>query len=233
MKILLLETATAVCSVAVATDGRVDGERHVDKPNAHSTYLSQTVQDLMNDCGVRFADLDGVCVSGGPGSYTGLRIGVSTAKGYCYALHKPLLSVPTLQSMAAHYYALHPEYNGMVCPMIDARRMECYAAIYRRDGQLLTEVRDVRADIIAADSFAEYLCQGDVVFIGDGAAKTQPILGAHQHALYDNSFQMSAAGMAMIAELKLQQSLTEDVAYYEPFYLKDFVAKKSVVRGLR
>ena len=130
MLILLIETATAVCSVALANDNKILAEVHSEEPNAHSSKLSPFIEQIFAQCGKKVSQLDAVCVSSGPGSYTGLRIGVSTAKGLCYALGKPLLAVPTLQGMAAQYYAMHPEYRGMVCPMIDARRMECYTAIY-------------------------------------------------------------------------------------------------------
>ena len=133
MTILLLETATAVCSVALARNGGVLAELHSDQPNAHSSRLPLFVEQLFEQCDITPKQLDAVCVSSGPGSYTGLRIGVSSAKGFCYALSIPLLSVPTLQGMAAQYYAQHPCYHGMVCPMIDARRMECYTAIFEME----------------------------------------------------------------------------------------------------
>ena len=190
MLILLIETATVVCSVALANDNKILAEVHSEEPNAHSSKLSPFIEQIFAQCGKKVSQLDAVCVSSGPGSYTGLRIGVSTAKGLCYALGKPLLAVPTLQGMAAQYYAMHPEYRGMVCPMIDARRMECYTAIY-----------------------------------GD-------ILGCHPNARYAGDFSISATGMLTVALEKLQKGQVEDVAYFEPYYLKDFVAKKSVVRGL-
>ena len=145
MLILLIETATVVCSVALANDNKILAEVHSEEPNAHSSKLSPFIEQIFAQCGKKVSQLDAVCVSSGPGSYTGLRIGVSTAKGLCYALGKPLLAVPTLQGMAAQYYAMHPEYRGMVCPMIDARRMECYTAIY---GPNAEELKAVSADII-------------------------------------------------------------------------------------
>lgn len=242
--ILLIETATQVCSVALSHEGRPLAEIHSDEPNAHSVRLASLVEQLMAQCHVAFADLDAVCVSCGPGSYTGLRIGVSAAKGYCYALQIPLLSVPTLQSMAAQCFAQLPSYRGLVCPMIDARRMECYVALYaRRDDGSVDELRPVQADIVQQGLYDSFLDKGEVLFIGDGAEKTRPILSSHPMARYQDGladaqgrpfrFQISAAGMASIAQQKLITGDTEDVAYFEPFYLKDFVAKKSVVRGLR
>ena len=231
MKILLIETATRVCSVALSVDGHVVALRECAEPDAHSTRLPLFVKELTD--GQR---PDAVCVSAGPGSYTGLRIGVSSAKGLCYGYGIPLLSVPTLLSMAAHYYMQHPEYKGLVCPMIDARRMECYTMLV--DSQL-NVLRDTHADVFeeSEDSplatFRSQLDRGEVVFIGDGAAKTRPLLGSHPNARYDESFTVSAAGMAQLAEQHFAAGQVEDVAYFEPFYLKDFVAKKSVVHGLR
>ena len=233
MTILLLETATAVCSAVLERNGEVLAECRSDAANAHSSQLSVFINTLSQQTGVSPKDFDAVCVSCGPGSYTGLRIGVSTAKGICYALEKPLLAVPTLESMAAQYFAEHPEYKGLVCPMIDARRMECYTAIFRLDNNLFPQaVKPVSADIVEQGIYDTYLESHEVTFIGDGAEKTRPLLGIHHNAHYDSDFQISARGMLRIAEVRLSGNQTEDVAYFEPFYLKDFVAKKSVVRGL-
>ena len=236
MNILLIETATQICSTVLTVDGNVVAHRESDIPNAHSTRLTVFIDEMLKESQLQPHDLDAVCVSSGPGSYTGLRIGVSTAKGLCYALQRPLLAVPTLLSMAALYYRQHPDYNGMVCPMIDARRMECYTMIVDSGLNIL---RDTHADILdaSADSqlstFNSQLDRGEVVFIGDGAAKTREILGIHPNARFDDTFHISAEGMTNLAFDKLKRGDTEDVAYFEPFYLKDFVAKKSVVHGLR
>ena len=235
--ILLIETATQICSVVLATDGEVVARRESDTPNAHSTCLSVFIDEVLKESHLTPRDLGAVCVSAGPGSYTGLRIGVSTAKGFCYALGIPLLSVPTLLSMAALYYRQHPDYQGLVCPMIDARRMECYTMMVKGErlkvkGEIEI-LRDTSADVIEAGCFDEWLDSGEVMFIGDGAEKTKEILGTHSNARYDSNFHLSAEGMLTLAEAKLQRNETEDVAYFEPFYLKDFVAKKSVVHGLR
>ena len=225
MNILLIETATRVCSVALAVDGQVTALRECSDPDAHSTRLPLFLKELTE--AVR---PDAVCVSAGPGSYTGLRIGVSSAKGLCYGYSIPLLSVPTLLSMAALYYAKHPDYRGLVCPMIDARRMECYTMMV--DSQL-NILRDTHADVVEQGIYDEWIDGNEVMFIGDGAAKTRPLLGTHPNACYDDTFSVSAQGMALLAEEKLRNGQVEDVAYFEPFYLKDFVAKKSVVHGLR
>lgn len=230
MNVLLIETATQICSVVLAADGNVRARRESDTPNAHSTCLSVFIDEVLKESHLTPRELGAVCVSAGPGSYTGLRIGVSTAKGFCYALGIPLLSVPTLLSMAALYYRQHPDYHGLVCPMIDARRMECYTMIVNGEMEIL---RDTSADVIEAGCFDEWLDRGEVVFVGDGAEKTKDILGVHCNARYDNNFCLSAEGMLELAETRLREGKMEDVAYFEPFYLKDFVAKKSVVHGLR
>ena len=237
MNILLIETATQICSVVLAADGEVVARRESDTPNAHSTCLSVFIDEVLKESHLTPRDLNAVCVSAGPGSYTGLRIGVSTAKGFCYALGIPLLSVPTLLSMAALYYRQHPDYQGLVCPMIDARRMECYTMMVKGERLKVKSemeiLRDTSADVIEAGCFDEWLDRGEVMFIGDGAEKTKELLGIHRNARYDNSFRLSAEGMLELAESRLRDGKTEDVAYFEPFYLKDFVAKKSVVHGLR
>lgn len=225
MKILLIETATRVCSVAMAVDGTVTMIRECADADAHSTRLPLFLKEITDA-----QRPDAVCVSAGPGSYTGLRIGVSSAKGLCYGYGIPLLSVPTLLSMAALYYAQHPDYKGLVCPMIDARRMECYTMVV---DSTLSILRDTQAQVIEEGCYDQWLDRGEVMFVGDGAAKTRPLLGGHTNARYDESFSLSAAGMVALAEQRLAAGKVEDVAYFEPFYLKDFVAKKSVVHGLR
>lgn len=225
MKILLIETATRVCSAAMAVDSTVTMLRECADADAHSTRLPLFLKEITDA-----QRPDAVCVSAGPGSYTGLRIGVSSAKGLCYGYGIPLLSVPTLLSMAALYYAQHPEYHGLVCTMIDARRMECYTMVVDRGLNIL---RDTQAEVIAEDCYDQWLDRGEMMFIGDGAAKTRPLLGGHPNARYDEGFSVSATGMAGLAEQRLAAGKVEDVAYFEPFYLKDFVAKKSVVHGLR
>lgn len=239
MKILLIETATQVCSVAIADGDTVVAHCESDEPNAHSSHLVPFIDQMLGQLHLTTRDLDAVCVSSGPGSYTGLRIGVSSAKGICYALGVPLVAVPTLLGMASLYYRCHPQYHGMVCPMIDARRMECYTMVAGRvegDEPRAVILRDTRADIFdaaASSAFNELLDRGEMTFIGDGAAKTRPIFAAHPNARYDDSFAPLAEGLLPVALQRLADGRTEDVAYFEPFYLKDFVAKKSVVHGLR
>ena len=229
MNILLLETATSVCSVALGVDGIVAATRETSEPNAHSSKMHTFINEVMAEAHLSPNKLHAVCVSGGPGSYTGLRIGVSGAKGLCFGLNIPLLSVPTLKNMAAGYRQSHNNFSGLICPMIDARRMECYSAIYDSS---LHESKAVSADIIEEGIYNRWLDNNAVVFIGDGAAKTQPILGSHPNAKFDLDYRISAASMLPLAEQLLLDGHHEDLAYYEPFYLKDFVAKKSTIRGL-
>ena len=175
------------------------------------------------------SSLDAVCVSSGPGSYTGLRIGVSTAKGLCYALDKPLIAVETLQGMANLFLMQNPDFDGFVCPMIDARRMEVYTAMFDNTGARL---EPTTAEVIGPESFGGYLAKSDVAFVGDGAEKTKEILGAYPNAVYGLPFEFSAQGLLAEAHRRYTEGIFEDVAYFEPFYLKDFVAKKPVVKGL-
>ena len=214
----------------MAKDGTVVAELHSTSPNAHSSLLPTFVEQLFQQAALTPRDLQAVCVSSGPGSYTGLRIGVSTAKGFAYALGIPLLSVPTLQAMASGYFESHADFQGAVCPMLDARRMECYTAIYNRD---LSPLRTIGADIIEEHIYDAWLDRMPIVFIGDGAAKTQQVLGIHPNACFDDAFAVSASYLLPLAMQHLQAGQIEDVAYFEPFYLKDFVAKKPVVKGLR
>ncbi|MBR4198773.1 MAG: tRNA (adenosine(37)-N6)-threonylcarbamoyltransferase complex dimerization subunit type 1 TsaB [Bacteroidales bacterium] len=227
--ILLLETATPVCSVAIAEGGKVVASRKSAEPNAHSSKLAVFVDEVMKEWGMGMSSLDAVCVSSGPGSYTGLRIGVFTAKGLCYALDKPLIAVETLQGMANLFLMQNHDFDGFVCPMIDARRMEVYTAMFDNTGARL---EPTTAEVIGPESFGGYLAKGDVAFVGDGADKTKEILGAYPNAVYGLPFEFSAQGLLAEAHRRYTEGIFEDVAYFEPFYLKDFVAKKPVVKGL-
>lgn len=227
--ILLIETATPICSTAIEHNGTIIAVNESSEPNSHSSKLSILIKELLDKANITYNMLDSVCVSSGPGSYTGLRIGVSTAKGLCYALDKPLLAVETLQSMALGYYNTHPEYTGYVCPMIDARRMEVYAAIFDNNGNY---IKPTSADIITEDIYDQWLANEQIRFIGDGADKTHSILGNKHNVSFDNEYKISASGMACIAEELYKQGKFEDIAYFEPFYLKDFVAAKPNIKGL-
>jgi tRNA threonylcarbamoyladenosine biosynthesis protein TsaB len=217
--ILQIETATQVCSAAVSVNGSTIALKEEIASNIHAGSLTLFIAEAMQAAGLVYADLDAIAVSKGPGSYTGLRIGVSTAKGLCFGLDKPLIAIPTLDMMARGYFSAHPDYNGLVCPMIDARRMEVYCAVY---DTALNVVEEVSAKIIEKDSFTAVLDWSEVAFIGDGAMKCAPLL-QHRRASFSDLNYNSAAHMTTIAAAYYAESRFEDVAYFEPFYLKDFV----------
>jgi len=235
--ILYIETATQVCSVAITVNGAISQIMESREKNSHSATITVFIEKIMKDSGLAFTALDAVAVSMGPGSYTGLRIGVSTAKGICYALDKPLIAISTLKSMAAGLklemesrLTGTPSQPFLLCPMIDARRMEVYNALYRSD---LSLEREIRAEIIDEASFSAELEQQQVWFFGDGADKCKNMLGIHPNARFVDDFQLSAAFMINLAEEKFSGSEFEDVVYFEPYYLKDFIPGIPKVKGLR
>lgn len=228
--ILLIETATRICSVGVASQQQMLSIRE-DKSTqySHSTQLTTFIQSVLKDAGLNFSDLDAVAVSMGPGSYTGLRIGVSAAKGICYGLDIPLIAVNSLYAIASvgkENIAAHHDYY---IPMIDARRMEVYNAVY--DNQLNT-LRETMAEIIDADSFSSFLQEGTLAIFGDGAAKCREILTHANITIYDDIYP-SVSGLKQPAFENFSNQDFVDVAYFEPFYLKDFVAGKPRVKGLK
>ena len=233
--ILNIETTTGVCSVALSRNGELIGLKESDSKNSHSSELAVFIDDILKTEGIDASSLDAVAVSEGPGSYTGLRIGVATAKGICYAKDLPMIGVNTLQAMSMgmhHAPVPAPEgkYSTLLCPMIDARRMEVYYAIFDENGK---EIRETCAEIIDENSFMEYLAKNKVVFGGDGALKCRSLLDKHPNAIFLDNFQASAKYMVSLSEEKFKQKKFENLAYFEPFYLKDFVAGKPRVKGLR
>ena len=217
--ILQLETATPVCAVALSIDGKTIAFKEETAQNIHASKLTLFINEVMEQANIKFSDLDAVAVSKGPGSYTGLRIGVSTAKGLCFALDKPLIGVNTLTMMAAGFLSEHPNYSGLVCPMIDARRMEVFTSVF--DHQL-NEVESTNAKIVDENSFLKHLDQHLVAFIGNGAEKCREMIN-HENAKFVSSNFNSAINMSALANEAFINSDFEDVAYFEPFYLKDFV----------
>ena len=218
-RILLIETSTSVLSVALAQDGTVVSERVCTEARMQASLTAPLVKEVLDEAGMTAKDCDAVCVSSGPGSYTGLRVGVSTAKGLAFGAGKPLLAVGTLDILVA---SCHSERSGFIVPMIDARRMEVYTAVYSGEGQRLTEVE---AKVIGPDSFAEYLEQGEVLFVGDGALKCRDVIG-QPHARFQEAFPL-ARHMAKAAQKAFDEGKFENLAYFEPFYLKDFIATVS------
>lgn len=217
MLVLSLDTSTRVCSVALHQDGALLGCYELLTEKTHSSLLTTLVQDLVTHAGFALTDLDQIAVAKGPGSYTGLRIGVSTAKGLCFSLDKPLVSVHTLEAMAAQLTPFYPA-DYLLCPMIDARRMEVYCAFYQ-SGQLC---RETAAVIIDENSFADLLSSHRIVFFGDGSAKCREILGKNPNAVFpDTDLHPSARTVGQL--VSSGRGLVEDLASFEPFYLKEFI----------
>jgi len=216
--ILNLETASTNCSVSLALDGRLLALREENSPGySHSEQLHPFIEELLREAGKAFTDLDAIAVSKGPGSYTGLRIGVSAAKGLCYAQDIPLLALPTLRSMALQLQGK----EGLLIPVLDARRMEVYSAVYSND---LKEIRATKAEIISPESFAQYLASGNVHLLGSGAKKCREIL-RHPNLVFHEAIVPSAREMAGPSYEMYKAKTFEDTAYFEPYYLKDFMGK--------
>ena len=214
-RILCLETASTNCSVALSVDGSVAAFKEDNGRNySHSESLHVFIEEMLAEAEVSLDQLDAIAVSKGPGSYTGLRIGVSAAKGLCFSLDIPLISVPTLDNLAMQVAS-----EGFIVPMLDARRMEVYTAVYDRQHQIL---EPVRAQVLEENAFSEQLEQSKVIFVGGGAAKFQTVC-QHANAEFLTEVQPSARVMAATAQGKFDAGQFEDVAYFEPYYLKDFM----------
>ena len=226
-RILLIETSTALCSTALAEDGVITSYRESSAPKAHASLTAVFIQEMLAERGLTLADCDAICVSKGPGSYTGLRVGVSTAKGLCFGSGKPLLAVGTLDTLVAQANSVisseveKSKPFRYIIPMIDARRMEVYTAVFE-NGVQITETSPM---IIDETSFAEYLEQGPCLFIGDGAGKCADVI-KHPNAQFCQCWPKASA-MLEPAMAAYKGKRFEDVAYFEPFYLKEFVATVS------
>ena len=224
-RILLIETSTALCSAALAEDGAITAYKESSAPKAHASLTAVFIQEMLEERNMTLADCEAVCVSMGPGSYTGLRVGVSTAKGLCFGSGKPLLAVGTLDTLVAQAADAATSEEGsysFIIPMIDARRMEVYTAVFAPDGTQITETAPA---IIDENSFAEYLEQDPVLFIGDGAGKCADVI-RHPNAHFCQCYPKASA-MLEPALQAYKEKRFEDVAYFEPFYLKEFVATVS------
>ena len=222
--ILNIDTSTNVCSVAVSQDGVCifDKEDH-SGPN-HAERLGAFVDEALSFIDNHAIPLDAVAVSCGPGSYTGLRIGVSMAKGICYGRDVKLLAVPTLELLCVPVLLreMVTDDDALLCPMLDARRMEVYAQLFTRS---LREVRPIQADVVDADTYREYLDKHPVYFFGNGAMKCKEVID-HPNAHFIEGIEALAKNMLPLAERRMAREEFEDVAYFVPFYLKDFVAKQ-------
>ncbi len=223
-KILSIETSTDVCSVAIAEEGVVTAKQELFQPNSHSTHLTLLIQELFKTEGVfPLEELDAVAVSAGPGSYTGLRIGVSVAKGICYAQGIPLIAIDTLMLLTQAVINTKEVSNSkeiIYCPMLDARRMEVYTSLHSSSLEVLEETN---AKIIESDSFSEKLQKKKIVFFGNGASKCQRVIVSENASFLDGIVPL-AANMNLLAENKFTADDFVDLAYFEPFYLKSFVA---------
>ena len=220
--ILHIETSTEVCSVAVSEDSHVIFQQEDHSGPNHAERLGSMVDEALSFTDNHAIPFDAVAVSCGPGSYTGLRIGVSMAKGICYGRNLKLIAVPTLELICVPVLLREiVEENALLCPMIDARRMEVYAGIYDR---ALHEVRPVGADVVDAETYKQWLDERPVFFFGNGAAKCMEAI-SHPNAHLIEGIKPLAKWMQPLAERRLLNGQTEDVAYFEPFYLKDYVAK--------
>lgn len=218
--LLHIETATRNCSVAVSQDGQTLVCREIAQEGySHAEKLHVFIEEALAQADVAYADLSAIAVSQGPGSYTGLRIGVSAAKGLCFALGIPLIAVDTLSVLASQVN----QKDGLIVPMIDARRMEVYSAVFNADKQ---KIREVQAEIITSDSFADF--DGKIYLVGDCLDKCKTVLTDARFVFLDDIVYPSANNMGAIAYRKYQRNDTVDVAYFEPYYLKDFMitAKK-------
>ena len=222
--ILNIDTSTDVCSVAMSDDGACIYHAEDFEGRNHAQKLGGYVDAALSFADSHAIPLDAVAVSSGPGSYTGLRVGVSMAKGVCYGMGVPLIAIPTLELLCVPVLLGHElEDDALLCPMVDARRMEVYAAIYDR---ALRPVREVHADIVDGDTYREWLDAHPVYFIGNGAAKCMETINHPNARLIDN-IRPLARYMFSLAEKRIALGQYEDVAYFTPFYLKDFVAKPS------
>ena len=223
--IVHIETATDVCSVALSENGAVlASEENYEGPN-HNVVLAPYVDEMVSFADSHAIPIDAVAVSCGPGSYTGLRIGVSTAKGLSYGRDLKLISVPTLELLCVPLLLQREDLpeDALLCPMLDARRMEVYSAIYTR---ALETVKRVSADIIDGASYGEYLENHPVVFFGNGAEKCKGVI-SHPNAVFRDDVKPLAKYMMPLAERAFLQGRWEDVAYFEPFYLKEFVTTQA------
>ncbi len=230
--ILGIETATRMCSVAISSGAELLSLKEIGGEYSHSENLNHFIELVCAEAKIKITQLDAIAVSKGPGSYTGLRIGVSSAKGLCYGLDKPLIAVDTLKALTlAVVNSIHfGEKLGeaLFCPMIDARRMEVYTALYNAKLELL---EPISAKIIDENSFANFLDKNKIVFFGDGAEKCKSLLNHYPNAVFIANVEPSAKYVNQLATEKFNNQLVENVAYFEPYYLKEFLATTPKKKG--
>ena len=227
--ILNIETATKICSVSLALDGVLVDCIETTEGNAHASKLAVFIDQLVHNNGINYYDLKAIAISQGPGSYTGLRIGTSTAKGLCYALDKPLIAINTLESMAYHAKENYTNgFNGIFQPMIDARRMEVYTQSFSSELEILN---NIEAKIIDQESFSGVAEDKPILIFGDGASKCKEVISA-KNVIFSDDTEASSKGMISLSHKAFLNNDFADVAYFEPFYLKEFNAVVSKVKGL-
>lgn len=229
--ILSIETSTKACSAAIHQDGKLLSVSELYNEKSSSGMLTTLIEHVVKTASLKLQDIDAVAVAKGPGSYTGLRIGVSTAKGLCFTLEKPLIAINTLEAMAFSIYDLNSQnpvtnnqspITNLLCPMLDARRMEVYCAIYKAD--TLEILESTQAKIIDEISFSDLLENHQIIFFGDGAEKCRATLGSNPKAVFLNqTIFPSARSIGALATRAFEQQQFENVADFEPFYLKEFV----------
>ena len=223
--ILSIETATQVCSVALHENGQLLGVQTLHFEKSHSSMLATMIKNVLSDCGITFKNLAAVAISEGPGSYTGLRIGTSSAKGLCFSLDIPLIAVSTLEAMAFGLtrYNIH---KALLCPMLDARRMEVYSQVFDHN---LNVVQSIEPKIIDEYAYSDLLEENQLLFFGNGAAKCASII-THSNAHFIEGVHPDATNVGALASMKYDNQQFEDVAYFEPFYLKEVNITKPKVR---
>jgi tRNA threonylcarbamoyladenosine biosynthesis protein TsaB len=231
--ILGIETATSVCSVALVKDNNLLAIRESVGVKEHSAALTGYISEVFSEAGLNYSDLDAVAVSMGPGSYTGLRIGVSSAKGLCYALDKPLIAIDTLKALS--YQALQKcisegkeTENILLVPMLDARRMEIYTAVFDHNLEIIEPVNA----LIVTDNAFNLFSDREIIYFGEGAEKCKPIFEAKTNYTFWGNIPLTAVAVCMLADKEFIKGNFADTAYCEPFYLKDFIAGKPRVKGL-
>lgn len=223
--LLHLETATAICSAALSHNRQILGYRQSAEPRAHAAVLTVFIEELLAEAGIEAMAVNAVCISSGPGSYTGLRIASSVAKGFCYAAQKPLIAIDTLSIMAAGFLIDNNEITKdvLLCPMIDARRSEVFTALYTTELEALLPPAPM---VLDEQSLVEYLAKNQVYFMGDGVAKFEAMIGGNSNAIFYPTFYPKASHQIALAEAKFAANAFEDIAYYEPNYLKEFYSGK-------
>lgn len=224
--ILNIETSSPVCSVCLAKDGKMLGMKETSEEKSHASLLTVFVNELLDENNLKITDLDAVSVSEGPGSYTGLRIGVSTAKGICFGIDKPLIAISTLDALA---YAVSKNISEKVllCPMIDARRMEIYTTFYNSKAERISEIMPV---IVDENSFLDELKNNKIVMFGSGAEKCKSVFKTNVEFI--DNITPSSSCMCQLSEKAFKENKFVDVAYFEPFYLKEFMVTTSKKENL-